>query len=88
MNDHIFTAWSVGVIGTLAVSAIAAELWRSRERWRNEAEYLRGRCAELHAEVLSMRELWRNQADKERRLAAELHTKNANLHEELKRRAK
>jgi predicted nuclease with TOPRIM domain len=56
MNDHILTAWCVGVIATLAVSAIAAELWRSRERWRNEAEHLRGRCAKLHVENANLRE--------------------------------
>ena len=56
MSDHILTAWCVGAIATLAVSAIAAELWRSCERWRNEADYLRGRCAELHDENAELRE--------------------------------
>ena len=56
MSDHIFTAWAIGVIGTLCASGVACELWRSRERWRNEAEYLRGRCAELHDENAELRE--------------------------------
>jgi len=56
MNDHILTAWSVGAIATLAVSAIAAELWRSREMWRDHAEDYRHRCAELHEELLRLRE--------------------------------
>jgi hypothetical protein len=56
MNDAVYTAWSVGVIATLAVSAIAAELWRSREMWREQAEAYRHRCAELHAENANLRE--------------------------------
>jgi hypothetical protein len=56
MSDAVYTAWCVGAIATLAVSAIAAELWRSRERWRNEADYLRGRCIDLHAENAELRE--------------------------------
>jgi hypothetical protein len=56
MNDAILTAWCMGIIGTLCASAIAAELWRSRERWRNEAERLRGRCVDLHAENANLRE--------------------------------
>ena len=77
MNDHILAAWSVGAIATLAVSAIAAELWRSRERWRNEAEHLRGCCVELRAEALKLRSL-----------AADINAENNNLREELKRRTK
>ena len=56
MNDAVYTAWSVGVIATLAVSAVAAELWRSREMWRDHAEDYRHRCAELHDEVMRLRE--------------------------------
>jgi hypothetical protein len=56
MNDMILTAWSVGAIATLAVSAIAAELWRSRERWREGAENAVKMCAHLHAENTKLRE--------------------------------
>ena len=55
MSDQILTAWCVGATANLAVSVIAAELWRSRERWRNEAEYLRGRWAELLDENANLR---------------------------------
>jgi hypothetical protein len=56
MNDYILTAWGVGAIATLSVGAMAAELWRSRELWRNQAEEERRRAAILHIEVLSLRE--------------------------------
>jgi hypothetical protein len=56
MNDAILTAWCVGAIATLAVSAIAAELWRSRERWREGAENAVKMCAVLHAENNKLRE--------------------------------
>jgi hypothetical protein len=55
MNDVILTTWCIGAIATFSVSVIAAELWRSRERWRNEAERLRGRCIDLHAENANLR---------------------------------
>jgi hypothetical protein len=56
MNDHILTAWCVGAIATLSVGAMAAELWRSREMWRDHAEDYRHRCAELHDKVMRLRE--------------------------------
>jgi hypothetical protein len=56
MSDMILTAWSVGIIGTLSASAIAAELWRSRERWREGAESAVKMCAHLHAENTKLRE--------------------------------
>jgi hypothetical protein len=46
----------MGIIGTLCASGVACELWRSRERWRNEVDYLRGRCADLHDENNRLRE--------------------------------
>lgn len=48
MNDMILMAWSFGAISTLSIGALCAELWRSRERWRREAERLRDECRRLH----------------------------------------
>jgi hypothetical protein len=56
MNDVILAAWCIGAIATLSVSAIAAELWRSRERWREGAENAVKMCAHLHAENNKLRE--------------------------------
>ncbi len=56
MSDMILTAWSVGVIGTLCASGVACELWRSRERWREEAEKQRRNAASLHDENNILRE--------------------------------
>ena len=54
MSDAVYTAWSVGVIATLAVSAVACELWRSRERWREEAERQRLRAAKMRDEAMRL----------------------------------
>ena len=56
MNDMIHTAWCMGIIGTLCASSIACELWRSRERWREEAEKQRRMAASLHDETNRLRE--------------------------------
>lgn len=54
MNDMILTAWCVGAIGTLCASGLACELWRSRERWREEAEKQRLNAASMYAENLRL----------------------------------
>jgi hypothetical protein len=55
MNDAILNAWCMGIIGTLCASGVACELWRSRERWREEAEKQRRMAASLHDENNNLR---------------------------------
>lgn len=54
MNDAILTAWCIGIVGTLCASGVACELWRSRERWREEAEKQRRNAAGMYAENLRL----------------------------------
>ena len=54
MNDAILTAWCAGIIGTLCASGVACEMWRSRERWREEAEKQRRNVASMYADNLRL----------------------------------
>jgi hypothetical protein len=54
VNDAILTAWCIGIVGTLCASGVACELWRSRERWREEAEKQRRNAAGMYAENLRL----------------------------------